>query len=298
MKRRDFIQNSSLLAFSISAFGTLEWNGKFFETGDITTTDILGPFYRPGAPLRSDLIPSDSKGEILHLSGKVLAKDGKTAVKDALVEAWHCDENQHYDNTSDEYLCRGAQKTGKNGKYEFKTIFPAAYKAGSDWRPAHIHMRISSRNHQDLITQVYFKNDPYITGDPSAASPGSRNRILPVQENGKGEKLVKFDVQLGDSYVLDDAAYEKLTGLYSLDDGMAEFVREDDLLILKMNGQIVSGMVYKGNNRFEGGLGFHSAEFDFDPQGDISTNITMWEYPEDKSEMKKFKGRKILKYKS
>ena len=58
----------------------------------------------------------------MHLIGTVYQKDGKTPLANTLIEAWQCDENEHYDNTSDEYLFRGAVKTDIDGKYAFKTI--------------------------------------------------------------------------------------------------------------------------------------------------------------------------------
>jgi len=86
MKRRKFIRDSSLLAFSIGVFGKIKWNGQSYVGEDPTTTDILGPFYRPGAPLRTDLVRPGTNGEILHFSGTIFGKDGKTPVKNALVE--------------------------------------------------------------------------------------------------------------------------------------------------------------------------------------------------------------------
>ena len=53
---------------------------------------------------------------------------------------------------------------------------------------------------------------------------------------------------MGKSFRLDDTAWKKITGLYQLEKGMAEIKKEDDLLILKMNGQYMETMVYKGNN--------------------------------------------------
>ena len=49
MKRRTFVKNSTLTAFSIATIGSIHWNGKSFVGDNTTTTDILGPFYRPGA---------------------------------------------------------------------------------------------------------------------------------------------------------------------------------------------------------------------------------------------------------
>ena len=60
MKRRSFIKQTTLTAFSVAVYGSIHWNGKSFEGNDITTTDILGPYYRPGAPMRSNLVPAGS----------------------------------------------------------------------------------------------------------------------------------------------------------------------------------------------------------------------------------------------
>jgi len=182
MKRRTFIKDTSLTAFSIVAFGAVSWNGKEFVGDNETTTDILGPFYRPGAPMRNNLIPAGSTGKVLQLSGTVYHHDGRTRLSNVLIEVWHCDESAKYDNVSDNYLYRGAIKTNKTGKYYFKTVIPVSYKDGDDWRPAHIHMRISSAKHQDLITQIYFKGDPHIAKDAAASSLQSSRRILEIKE--------------------------------------------------------------------------------------------------------------------
>lgn len=299
MKRRSFIKNSTLTAFSIAAYGSIHWNGKSFEGDSITTTDILGPYYRPGAPMRSNLVPAGSNAAIMHLSGTIFATDGKTPLSNVLIESWQCDEHEHYDNTSDEYLHRGCVRTGKDGKYAFKTIVAVPYKDGDAWRPAHIHLRISSDSYQDLVTQIYFKGDPHIPGDPPAASPQSVNRILETKKNASNEAVVKFDVVMGKSVRLNDAAYKKITGLYQLEKGMAEFNKEDDLLILKMNGQYMETMVYKGNNSFEGGLGFNRVKFELMSNGDVKATITLWDMgPGDQKYLEKHGGMKVLKYSS
>ena len=51
-------------------------------------------------------------------------ENGNMPLKNTLVEIWQCDENQHYDNTSDDYVFRGAVKTGEDGKYYFKDPYP------------------------------------------------------------------------------------------------------------------------------------------------------------------------------
>ena len=297
MKRRTFVKNSALTAFGMATFGSISWNGKGFGGDNETTSDILGPFYRPGSPMRSNLIPAGLTGDVMHLSGTIFKKDGKTPLSNALIEAWQCDEHEHYDNASDDYLFRGAVKTGKDGKYAFKTIVPVPYKDGDAWRPAHIHMRISSSDHQDLITQIYFKGDRHIEEDASASSPQSVNRILEIKKNASDENVVRFDIVMGKTFQLNDAGYKKIIGLYKLQNGMAEFIREDNLLFLKMNGQFMEGLRYKGNNSFEGGNGFNKANFEIMSNGEVMTKITMWDHwTEDQKYLKVFEGTKAFKY--
>lgn len=293
MKRRTFIKKSSLTALSISAFGAIHWNGKSFVGDSPTTTDILGPFYRPGAPMRSNIIPPNSKGSPMNLSGTIFKEDGKTPVNNASVEIWQCDENEHYDNASDSYFFRGAIMTGKNGKYDFKTIVPVPYKADpndeSSWRPAHIHMRVSVADQQDLITQIYFKGDKYIDSDTWASSPQAVNRILNIAKNPAGGNAVTFDVVMKKEFPLDTEVYKKITGLYRMEDkSRIEFIKNDDLLFMKRNGQLSAALKYMGNNTFEGGIGFPKVSFELLADGGSKTVVT--------TETKTDIGEKYLKY--
>ena len=293
MKRRTFIKQSSLTAMSISVFGTIQWNGKSFVGDTPTTTDILGPFYRPGAPMRSDIIPPDSKGIPMNLSGTIFKEDGKTPLNNSFVEIWQCDENEHYDNTSDAYLFRGAIKTGKNGKYAFKTIVPVPYKADpnneASWRPAHIHMRVSVAEQQDLVTQIYFKGDKYNDTDTSSSSPHAVNRILNIVKNSSGENTVIFDVVMSKEFPLDKKVYNKITGLYKMESGNSlEFIKNDDLLFMKRNGQLIASLKYIGNNTFEAGIGFPKVTFELLGNGGTKVVIA--------TQNKTYTGEKYLKY--
>jgi len=295
MKRRNFLRDSSLIAFSIGVFGKIKWDGKAFVGEDPTTTDILGPFYRPGAPFRANLVQTGTRGEILHFSGTILGKDGKSPVKNALVEIWHCNEDGVYDNTSDDYIYRSSWKTGDDGKYHFKTILPVPYKAGATLtRPAHIHMRISGTKMQDLVTQVYFKGDKHIAEDMSSSDPRSIHRILDISQNDQKEKVVKFDIVLKEEYTLEPAAYKKITGLYEMSDKtMGEFYQDGDQLFVKVNGQIMEAIDYKVNNSFEGGLGQVKVQFELPGSGGVKAIIN---YEGDDRKIITIEGSKILKY--
>lgn len=294
MKRRKFIEKSSLIAISISAFGSIQWNGSGYVGDTPTTTDILGPFYRPGAPIRNNIIPQGSHGIPMILEGKIYKEDNKTPLKNAFVEIWQCDENQHYDNTSDEYLFRGGIYTGDNGRYEFRTIVPVPYKIdpddeNSNWRPAHIHMRVSLPHQQDLITQIYFKGDKYIETDPAASSPQSESRILSITKNASGENVVTFNIVMKKDYPLSNEVYGRITGIYRMgNNNLVEFYREDDLLFMKRNGQLVAGLNYLGNNIFEGGIGYPKVKFELLEKGGTRVFIEFSEST--------FKGEKFLKY--
>jgi catechol 1,2-dioxygenase len=292
MKRRTFIKQSSLTALSISAFGTIQWNGKSFVGDSPTTTDILGPFYRPGAPMRTNLIPSSSKGSPLNLKGIIFKDDGKTPLSNAMVEIWQCDEKEYYDNISDDYIFRGAQNTGTNGKYEFKTILPVPYKADpndeSSWRPAHIHMRVSVPNQQDLITQLYFKGGKYIDKDPWASSPQAVNRILSITKGKDGVNEVLFDVLMAKEFPLDPNDFKRITGIYKVNKEVIEFKKMDDLLFVKFNGQLVSSLKYIGENTFEEKIEQTKVRFELLANGNTKANI---EYAG-----QKMTGEKFLKY--
>jgi len=293
MERRNFIKNSTLTVLSISAFGSISWNGKSFEGDTPTTTDILGPFYRPGAPLRTNLRLPATNGAPIVLKGIIFKEDGKTPVNNAMVEIWHCDENEVYDNASDEYNYRGGQKTKADGKYEFKSILPIPYKANptdeSSWRPAHIHMRVSVPNQQDLITQLYFKGGKYVETDPWASAPQAVNRILNVSEISTGERLIVFNVMMSKEIPLDPAVYKKITGLYQMDDNSkVEFVKNDDLLFMKRNGQLSAALTYRGNNTFEGGIGFPKVSFELLADGGSKAMVT--------TQTRTYTDEKYLKY--
>jgi catechol 1,2-dioxygenase len=248
--------------------------------------------------LRSNLIPTGSAGEVMNLYGTVYQKDGKTPMPNSLIEAWQCDEKEVYDNTSDEFRFRGAVKSAKDGTYRFKTIIPVPYKDGEIWRPAHIHLRVSSADHQDLITQIYFKGDPHIDKDPAAASPLAVNRILEIKKQSNKESEVRFDVVMGKAMILADSAYKKITGLYKLKNGFTEFNREDDLLMMKHNGQLVEALLYKGNNTFEGGLGYVKVKFELLADGNVKSVIQMgdWESGDFTKSVMTEEGLKFLKY--
>lgn len=140
-----------------------------------TQDQILGPFYPiMSEPDRSgDLtrVPGGSgraKGQFIIVRGTVCGPDGKP-VSGAEIEIWQANAAGRYAHPDDtnpapldpNFHGFGAATTGADGFYQFKTIKPLHYPAGSiGVRPAHIHFDVRGRRDQ-LVTQMYFEGDPY-----------------------------------------------------------------------------------------------------------------------------------------
>jgi protocatechuate 3,4-dioxygenase beta subunit len=105
-----------------------------------TPPDALGPFYEPGAPLRS------SVGEDYRLSGRVQSAQDCTGISGAQLEFWLAGPDGEY---SDEY--RATMVADSEGAYVFESHQPPAYSG----RPPHIHIRVSAVGYQTLVTQHY-----------------------------------------------------------------------------------------------------------------------------------------------
>jgi len=253
MQRRTFIKNTAISAVAVSAFGFIRFDGGRY-TGDCeTTTDILGPYYRPGSPLRNNLLIAGEKGTLAELSGIVKHHDCVSPYKNAKVELWHCDNRGIYDNESKDFKYRGTTYTDESGRYSFQTILPVAYGSGEIIRPAHYHLMITAEGYQPLVTQLYFAGDPKIVLDAAAKSPASKNRILKVQTLKDGSKKVLYDVSMAQTLAVEAAAIDKLTGTYTAvkdPKNKKELFRKENGLWMK-NEVFGEMYVYKGNNTFE-----------------------------------------------
>ena len=255
MQRRIFIRNTVLSAVAVSTSGFITFNGQFYEGDCETTTDILGPFYRPGAPVRSNMRIQNIPGRLIILNGQIMHKDCKTPLNNAVVELWHCDENGVYDNASADFKYRAKTYSDKNGNYSFKTILPVPYDAGGGMiRPAHFHLMVSAPNYQSLITQLYFNGDKHIAGDNWASKPAAKKRILKIDDGLNGEKKVLFNVTMLEKIPADTAVIDRLTGMYIMSDNSSiELYKKDNVLWRKNKGSINGGypLQYIGNNIFQ-----------------------------------------------
>ena len=281
MKRRDFIKTTALSAVAISASGFIRRDGNRYVGDCETTTDILGPFYRPDSPVRNNLVINDDPGMLVELSGIIKHKDCTTPYNNAKIELWHCSSKGVYDNTSEKYLYRGTTYCNEKGEYSFKTILPVPYDAGGgNIRPAHFHMMITAEGYQPLVTQLYFSGDEHIAKDAFSSSPSAKRRILEVQNLNDGSKRVLFDVSMSDTLAAEPAALEKLTGIY-VDQkdkkNKTEFIIKDKKLWIK-NELFGYNLDYVGDNTFQiPGLPpgrSYAFQFEIMVQGTVKLTVT------------------------
>lgn len=253
MQRRSFIRDTALCAVAVSASGFIRFDGNHYVGDCETTSDILGPYYRPDSPFRNNLVIKGELGVPVELSGIIKHTDCTTPYKKAKIELWHCNSKGVYDNTSDEFRYRGTTYSDEEGRYSFNTILPVPYDAGGgNFRPAHFHLMITAEGYQALVTQLYFSGDPYIIKPDTSALPGAKRRILDVQTNNEGIKRVSYDVSMSQKLPADPGSIDKLTGIYIDKKGKSknqEFFKRNNMLWLKME-PFGWNLEYIGNNTF------------------------------------------------
>lgn len=179
---------------------------------------IEGPYYVPGSPTQDGEVTlpmrEDESGTPLLFQGQVTSIDG-APLSGAKVEIWHADAEGFYSQFAPnipEWNLRGTVTADDQGNFKIHTIQPAPYQIPTDgscgkliaaagwhaWRPAHLHLKVSSPGHQLVTTQLYFPGDPHNEDDiASAVKPELMLEIKPA-DSGTGNQ-VTYD------FVLDKA---------------------------------------------------------------------------------------------
>jgi len=156
------------------------------ESGNPTSSSILGPFWSPHAPFRQNgesVIQDKHEGHVTLMHGQVLDLETKKPIANAVFDFWQASSNGKYDfqdpdNQTPNNL-RGKFRTDEEGKYWFYCLKPTAYSLPTDgpagvllnlldrhpFRPAHIHLMISHDSYTPVTTQIFPSDDPYLTTD-------------------------------------------------------------------------------------------------------------------------------------
>lgn len=128
------------LALAVCAAGSGSASGSAQACAP-TRADALGPFYKPGAPVRGRV------GTGYVLRGRVLAARSCNPIPRARIEFWLVNGRGTYDDDHRATLFA----SNPNAGYRFQSNRPVAYEG----RPPHIHIRVSARGFRTLVTQHY-----------------------------------------------------------------------------------------------------------------------------------------------
>ncbi|NQU67887.1 MAG: hypothetical protein HQ510_08105 [Candidatus Marinimicrobia bacterium] len=163
---------------------------------DLSTSDILGPYYIQDAPIRNVLAGPNEQGQRLIISGDVLTNGCADSIPGTMIEVWQADDagcysvNQDCSNGNPDFdpsNLRGKFFTDNSGSYNFETVLPGFYEG----RPRHIHIRISLPSGIIMNSQIYFEGDPFCESDPWCGQ--DLNRVIILSENDDGTLLGSLD---------------------------------------------------------------------------------------------------------
>lgn len=174
-----------------------------------TASNVLGPFYRPGAPWVGNpgsIVRHATTAEAGIVRGTV--SDARTGrpLAGAVVDVWQANAEGDYsneDSSLDPWHLRGRQGTDADGRYAIETIWPSHYTVKHDgpvgrlldalerhpWRPAHIHFLVEAEGYRRLVTQTYPAGGRYLDDDTiDGVKP---DLIVPVRDG-----VLTFDIAL------------------------------------------------------------------------------------------------------
>lgn len=265
MKRRELIKLLPLTGLIPLPFFKYKRQNILVDDCE-TTSDIEGPFYIPNAPFSAKLSANGSIGTPLFITGSIYANDCQTPIKNALVDVWHASDDGEYEDAN----YRGRMETDDGGNYVFETVLPGKYLNGAQFRPRHLHYKVSAQN-ELLTTQIYFEGDTSIPSDPWASDPSAEDRIIPLTEDSQGNFHGVADIYLDVEPIIDSIFEPKKTSqngylrsVYPnpiVKEGTIDFylnrASEVRLELLDLHGKLIQIIVNKRNF----GQGTHSVSF-------------------------------------
>ncbi len=208
--RRQFLRNTILATIAGTAMSNSSKAASLLKTKKIepldiqscdpTTLDLYGqgPFYTGGAPtiVNNQLAASNEPGTRLIISGVVRTLNCSLVIPNTLIDIWHADNSGAYDNTG--FTLRGKTYSNAQGFYVFETIIPGKYLNGNQFRPSHIHFKITPPGFATRITQIYWQGDTDIPADAAASVTSgtydATHRIIHLTQNTQGVYEGTWDI--------------------------------------------------------------------------------------------------------
>ncbi|KAK4692705.1 catechol 1,2-dioxygenase, partial [Lecanoromycetidae sp. Uapishka_2] len=150
-----------------------------------TATAILGPFHIKNAPkldMGSSIFDDFPNSDTTYLYGTVTDYITGKPIAGAELDVWQAAPNGLYgqqDPNQAKYNLRGRFTTSEDGHYNFYCLHPTSYPIPSDgpagrlldlmdrhhMRPGHIHFIVSAKDYLPVTTQIFDRNDKYLSND-------------------------------------------------------------------------------------------------------------------------------------
>jgi len=177
-----------------------------------TPSEIKGPFHPITAQKDTDFdltqvegVDGVAKGKIVFIEGRIIDGNGNP-IEDASVELWQANAAGRYAHPHDSnpapldsnFQGWAIVPSGTDGGFRFKTVIPGSYPAADDWtRPPHIHFKVSKLRYVELITQMYFPEQPLNAKDLLLQRKKQPEQKLMIAEKIKAdEETYRYQIVL------------------------------------------------------------------------------------------------------
>ncbi|MCB1986647.1 MAG: protocatechuate 3,4-dioxygenase [Burkholderiales bacterium] len=209
MSRRSLLKFGVLGTVS-GMFNTTESWGRVVAKP--TPQEVEGPFYpvidqedKDADMTRVTGQNGLAKGQHIVISGFIKDDNGHP-IENARIDIWQANAAGRYNHPKDPnpvprdpyFQGWAIIRSDKNGQYRFKTVKPGAYPASKTWiRPPHIHFKVFKSGFSELVTQMYFPNEPLNESDLLFNNKNKSEQIAMIaQQAGADDGLMVFSYNI------------------------------------------------------------------------------------------------------
>jgi len=199
-------------SLGVSALVCLLNNGG---EGQPTTANLMGPFWRDGAPQMTNgesIVRSPTPGVPVFVTAWVHDALGEP-LAGARVDVWHASPEGFYENQDPAQApmnLRGTFTSDAAGRIALRTVKPAGYpvpvngpvgdllraQGRHNLRPAHLHFMIKAEGHETLVTHLFREGDPYLDSDVVFGVRNSLIVQMPENPAKPGRHMLHHDFVL------------------------------------------------------------------------------------------------------
>jgi protocatechuate 3,4-dioxygenase, alpha subunit len=173
----------------------------------MTASQTIGPYLHIGTDWlnTATLAGAEIAGEHIVLQGRLLDGDGMP-VSDGLVELWQANSHGKYAHPEDRrdlpleagFRGFGRVPTDGDGFFRFSTIKPGRVPGPDHTLQApHIAVQVFARGLlKQLVTRVYFPDEPANADDPVLALVPAERRTTLIARRAAQENVLEWDIVL------------------------------------------------------------------------------------------------------